>query len=163
MGQGGEVWDVESGAELRKFEGHTNWVTSVSFSGDGKQVVSGSEDNTVRVWDVESGAELRKFEGHTKSHVRVVFGRRQAGGEWVMGRDGEGVGRGERRGAEKVRGAHSLCHVRVVFGRRQAGGEWVTGQDGEGVGRGERGAEKVRGAHTLMSRPCRFRATASRW
>ena len=32
---------LESGAELRKLEGHTDYVTSVSFSGDGKQVVSG--------------------------------------------------------------------------------------------------------------------------
>ena len=34
------VWGVEAGAEKR---GHT-YVTSVSFSGDGKQVVSGSRD-----------------------------------------------------------------------------------------------------------------------
>ena len=40
---------MESGAELRKFEGHTDYVRSVSFSGDGKQVVSGSRDKTVRV------------------------------------------------------------------------------------------------------------------
>ena len=33
-------------------------------------------------------------------HVRVVFGRRQAGGEWVMGQYGKGVGHGERRGAK---------------------------------------------------------------
>ena len=31
---------------------HTWKVTSVSFSPDGKRIVSGSGDNTVRVWDV---------------------------------------------------------------------------------------------------------------
>ena len=85
QGQGGEVWDVESGAELRKFEGHTDRVTSVSFSGDGKQVVSGSWDKTVRVWDVESGAELRKFEGHTTWVTSVSFsgsGKQVVSGSW---------------------------------------------------------------------------------
>ena len=65
----------ESGAELRKFEGHTSSVYSVAFSG--KQVVSGSADNTVRLWDVESGAELRKFEGHTKYVTSVAFSGKQ--------------------------------------------------------------------------------------
>ena len=45
-------------AELRKFEGHTDRVRSVSFSGDGKQVVSGSWDKTVRVWDTQTGKSL---------------------------------------------------------------------------------------------------------
>ena len=47
------------------FEGHTGAVTSVYFSADGKYVVSGSGDRTVRIWDVESGKQLKKLEGHT--------------------------------------------------------------------------------------------------
>ena len=57
----------------------------MSFSGDGKQVVSGSRDKTVRVWDVESGAELRKFEGHTSSVYSVSFlgdGKQVVSGSW---------------------------------------------------------------------------------
>lgn len=42
------LWDVESGAELRKSEGYTRNVFFVAFSG--KQVVSGSYDKTVRLW-----------------------------------------------------------------------------------------------------------------
>ncbi len=52
---------MESGKEVHKLEGHSNWVTSVSFSSDGRHISSGSADETVRVWDVESGKEVHKL------------------------------------------------------------------------------------------------------
>jgi hypothetical protein len=52
------VWDVESGVCLRTLEGHSDWVSSVSLTPDGRRAVTGSYDKTVRVWDVESGACL---------------------------------------------------------------------------------------------------------
>jgi WD40 repeat protein len=38
--------------------GHTDYVRSVAYSPDGKHVVSGSEDNTVKVWDAVTGEEV---------------------------------------------------------------------------------------------------------
>ena len=35
-------------------KGHSSGVTSVSFSPDGKRIVSGSKDNTLKVWDISS-------------------------------------------------------------------------------------------------------------
>ena len=64
------LWDIESGAELRRFEGHTDEVNSVAVLPDGRRALSASEDETLRLWDIESGAELRRFEGHTElGHV----------------------------------------------------------------------------------------------
>lgn len=39
------------------FEGHTNNVTTVGFSQDGKLMFSGSEDETVKIWDVRGSNE----------------------------------------------------------------------------------------------------------
>ena len=52
----------------------TPTVSSVSFSADGRRVVSGSYDNTVRVWDAVSGeCVLGPLEGHTEGEFGVVF------------------------------------------------------------------------------------------
>ena len=39
-------------------------VSSVAFSPDGKQVVSGSFDKTLKVWNAETGTELSTLTGH---------------------------------------------------------------------------------------------------
>jgi hypothetical protein len=52
--------------------GHIEQVTSVAFSPDGKLVVSGSWDETVRIWDVEKGAEaMAPLRGDMSSWVGV--------------------------------------------------------------------------------------------
>jgi WD40 repeat protein len=55
-------------------EGHTFDVNSVAFSPDGKRVVSGSHDMTIRIWDVESGqVVVGPLEGHTSYVSSVAF------------------------------------------------------------------------------------------
>ena len=38
--------------------GHSNYVTSVAYSPDGKHIVSGSFDKTVKIWDSTTGKEV---------------------------------------------------------------------------------------------------------
>ena len=42
----------------RTLKGHTNWVTTLHFSPDGKRLVSGSWDQSLKLWDVATGREL---------------------------------------------------------------------------------------------------------
>ncbi len=44
--------------------GHTGGVTSVAVSGDGRRIVSGSRDKTLRIWDAVSGILLITLQGH---------------------------------------------------------------------------------------------------
>ena len=53
------VWEVSTGKVLRKLEGHSRPVTSVAFSPDGRLILSGSKDRTLRLWEVATGRHLR--------------------------------------------------------------------------------------------------------
>ncbi|HOT90920.1 MAG TPA: hypothetical protein PLJ78_11200 [Anaerolineae bacterium] len=48
-------------ALLRSLEGHTDWVTAVALSADGRFITSGSGDHTLRAWDLESGQSRLLF------------------------------------------------------------------------------------------------------
>ncbi|XP_046850672.1 apoptotic protease-activating factor 1-like [Xenia sp. Carnegie-2017] len=49
-----QLWDFELKNHLNTYFGHKNWVHSVNFSPNGKQLVSGSSDETVKVWPAEA-------------------------------------------------------------------------------------------------------------
>ena len=50
------AWDLASGLELERFEGHEGAATAVSLSADGTTIVSGGVDKTVRIWKVAATA-----------------------------------------------------------------------------------------------------------
>lgn len=57
---------------LQSCRGHTDSVSSVSISPDGKCIVSGSDDLTIRLWDAETGEALgAPLRGHTDSITSV--------------------------------------------------------------------------------------------
>jgi len=50
-----QVWDLASGKEVCTFSGHQGSVLSVAVSADGRYVLSGGADSTVRLWELPRG------------------------------------------------------------------------------------------------------------
>jgi WD40 repeat protein/beta-lactamase regulating signal transducer with metallopeptidase domain len=59
--------------ELRAFGDRAVAVSSLAFSPDGKLVLSGSYDTTVRLWDASTGKELVNLKGHDSKVQSVAF------------------------------------------------------------------------------------------
>ena len=45
------VWDIATGKELHKLEGHTAEIFSVAVSPDGRRIATGSRDRTLKIWE----------------------------------------------------------------------------------------------------------------
>lgn len=65
------VWELAGGRWLPELAGHRGSVDAAAFSADGRFVVGGCDDSTVRWWETETGRCLRTFAGHTGA-VRAV-------------------------------------------------------------------------------------------
>jgi WD40 repeat protein len=59
--------------ECAALQGHTGLVFSVSFSPDGRRVVTAGADKTARIWDAESGKIRAVLTGHEDSVMSAVF------------------------------------------------------------------------------------------
>jgi WD40 repeat protein len=90
------IWDPMKGdgqstaQNTRTFTGHTGLITSIDWSPDGKQLVSGADargDYTVRIWDLATGKNTSTFYGHANGVHSVAWspdGKRVASGSTDM-------------------------------------------------------------------------------
>ena len=53
--------------------GHSGDILSVAFSRDGKYIVSGGQDKTIKLWEFQSGLKIKTFIGHTDRVTSVAF------------------------------------------------------------------------------------------
>jgi hypothetical protein len=93
--EGVEIWTADN-RRVQRFHGHDNWVVSLDFTNDGRSLVSGSGDGTVRIWDTQTGTELDRFEFYSSgagypgrlaadaSRSIIVMERGDAVGTWKL-------------------------------------------------------------------------------
>lgn len=58
------VFDTTSGRRLLDFAAHEADVTALSFTADGRSLLSASRDGTIRVWEASTGKHERVLPGH---------------------------------------------------------------------------------------------------
>ncbi len=95
--------------KAHSLSGHTEYVYSVVFSPDGREVFSGSEDGDIKRWDVSSGQLLKTFKkrhsnGWVKSIAISPDGRTLASGD--ADKLIHALGHRQRQGVAQSRGAH---------------------------------------------------------
>ncbi len=57
---------------IRTLDGHIR-IWSIAIDPQGRLLVSGSDDGTVKLWEIDEGRLLRTLEGHTRSVHSVAF------------------------------------------------------------------------------------------
>ncbi len=67
------MFEVATGKQIHKFEGHTNYALGVSWRQDGKIIASCAADDTIMIWDTTTGDRLRTIPGFTKQVFSVKF------------------------------------------------------------------------------------------
>ena len=58
-----------------RFGGHESWVTALTLVPDGKTLLSGSWDGTVRLWNVETGKATAVLEAHESKIYAIAVSR----------------------------------------------------------------------------------------
>jgi WD40 repeat protein len=66
------LWDTSTGKVKVILVGHSQVVSSIVFSPDGKHIASSSYDKTVRLWDIKTG-ELKQILKESQPLYKVAF------------------------------------------------------------------------------------------
>ncbi|MCI0550942.1 MAG: WD40 repeat domain-containing protein, partial [Anaerolineae bacterium] len=75
-----QIFNIETGEQIGTLKGHSDTIHTLAFSRDGRLLVSGSVDNTVRIWRiwqvVDSGSSVLQWEALAtlEGHRGFVFG-----------------------------------------------------------------------------------------
>ncbi len=92
---------VDKPGRALSLTGHTGRVSSIAFTPDGRTLISGSVDKTIRFWDSFTGGQTRKIEAH-EAGVNAI----------AVSRDGKLVASGSFDNSAKIWSIDSGDHVK---------------------------------------------------
>lgn len=68
-----QIWNPDNNQVLLSLNGHEGYVLDVSYSPDGKYIVSAGADGLAKVWDAVTGQEQITLRGHTDRVVGTSY------------------------------------------------------------------------------------------
>jgi WD40 repeat protein len=94
-------------------KGHNSRIMSISYSSDGRQIISGGTDKTTRRWDLQAGKEIEDVRDVREWAVFAAAVSRD--GRWVIAAGGD-VGRGKLNACEVETGMVKIFqgHSRAI-------------------------------------------------
>ncbi|MBD2253540.1 beta-propeller domain-containing protein [Nostoc parmelioides] len=95
--------------EVNTLAGHENWVSSVAFAPQKRQLASGSGDKTVKIWDINNGQLLKTLSGHNDSVISIAHSP-----------DGQQLASGSGDKTIKIWDISSGKSLKTLFGHRDS-------------------------------------------
>jgi len=103
-----QIWDARTGQAELSIRGHSDSINSVSFSPDGRTLVTTSEDHTAIVWDAQTGQRRFVLRGHTDG---VTGAQYSPDGRFILTTSNDGT---VRQYAASIDELMALAHTRVT-------------------------------------------------
>ena len=72
LGNNIQLWDIATGAPVEILTGHTSFVTDIAYSPDGKKLLSGSQDKTLRLWTIPAQPQITLRRGHNNQKIHDI-------------------------------------------------------------------------------------------
>ncbi len=69
----GRIFEVNTGKQVKTFEGHTHHVLGITWKRDGRSIATAGADKVVKIWDVPSGEQRKTIGDFGKEVTSIQF------------------------------------------------------------------------------------------
>jgi len=115
------IWDLETGQELPFFEdAYVGGIACVTFSPDGKNIISGGSRGNIHIWDATTGKVRQSLTGHT-SDLRSI----------AVSSDGKRIASGSQDKTIKIWDSKTLQELFTLHGHTSPVTSIVFSHDGD--------------------------------
>jgi WD40 repeat protein len=68
------IWETATGNLLHTLVGHERAVNCMILTPDGRSIITGSDDKTIKIWQLQNGRLINNLYGHNTPVLSVAVG-----------------------------------------------------------------------------------------